>query len=419
VGSYWTTRCCSAFALIAAFATTLAAQQVMTVGGEGQTRDNRDRHDYALGLFPATEVWDLPLANLRATPAYKNDRGYFALGDGQLASYDIRHGTLLWVAPVSTQVEPTIGDRLIFAVESDAIVALRDDTGVEAWRFALDGPLTAPLVCHNGWLVAASAAGSVFALRASDGELIWRQELDAAIHGPVTLADDRVYAPMTDGRIVALQVETGVQMWEHRLGGAPNEITATSDFVYAGATDNHFYALRARDGLIAWRWATGGNVIGRPLVDKRLVYFVSFDNVLRALDKNTGNMRWKRGLAFRPTRGLVVLGESVVASGMSRSATAFSIKDGAPVGSIAGSGDELAAAPHVITGEGPPMVVLVSRDLTAGPVLRALKRSYEPRVFDLAPLPNPVPAPAAPTPVATDEDQPADTDRATEDAGRP
>ena len=393
----------------------------MTVAGEGQARDDRrgERHDYALGLFPATEVWDLPLANLQAAPAFKNDRGYFALGDGQFAAYDVRHGTLLWVAPVPTQVEPTIGDRLIFAVESDAIVALRDDTGVEAWRFTLDGPLAAPLVCHNGWLLATSTSGTVLALRASDGVLIWRQELDSAIHASATLADDRVYVPMTDGRIVALQVGTGARIWEHRLGGAPNEIAATANFVYAGATDNYFYALRARDGRIAWRWSTGGNVIGRPVVDKRLVYFVSFDNVLRALDKNSGNQRWKRGLAFRPTRGLVVLGESVIASGMSRSATAFSMKDGATVGSMAGSGEELAAAPHVVTGEGTPVVVLVSRDLSEGAVLRAVTRSFEPRVFDLAPLPNPVPPPVAPEPLATDEDQPADADRATEDAVMP
>ena len=163
-------------------------------------------------------------------------------------------------------------------------------------EFAVDVALGAPFVCSNGWLVAIGKSGSVLALRASDGTLIWRQELDAVIHTSATVADDRVYVPMEDGRIVALQIETGEPLWEHRLGGVPNEIEATSDFVYAGSTDNHLYALRARDGLIAWRWSTGGDVVGRPVVDKRLVYFVSFDNILRALDKNTGNQRWKQRL---------------------------------------------------------------------------------------------------------------------------
>jgi outer membrane protein assembly factor BamB len=243
------------------------------------------------------ELWELPLNNLLlATPAFKNDRGYFPIGDGQLAAYDVRQGTLLWIAPVHAQFEPILGENLIFVVESNAVVALRDDTGVEAWRVALDEPLSAPLACHNGWLVATAASGAILAFRASDGMLIWRQDLDGPTHASAALADDRVYVPMVDGRIIALQVATGEPVWEHRLGGAPNDILATSDFVYAGSTDNYFYALRARDGLIAWRWLTGGDVVGRPLVDKRLVYFVSFDNVLRALDKNTGNQRWKRGL---------------------------------------------------------------------------------------------------------------------------
>jgi outer membrane protein assembly factor BamB len=439
VGFYWTTRCCSAFALITALASSAIAQQTMTVAAGGQqttsvvagqqttvagdspARANRrgEGRNMPPTFFPASEVWDLPLATLQATPAFKNDRGYVPLGDAQFAAYDVRHGTLLWVAPAQTKFEPTIGDGLIFVIEPDAIVALREESGIEAWRFALDSPLSAPLTCHNGWLVATTTSGGVLALRAGDGELLWRQELDATIHTSATLVDDRIYVPMTDGRVVALQVETGEPVWEHRLGGAPNEIQATSDLVYAGATDNYLYALRARDGTIAWRWPTGGNVIGRPVVDKRLVYFVSFDNVLRALDKNTGNQRWKRGLAFRPTRGLVVMGETVIASGMSRSATAFSIKDGAPAGSMAGSGDELAAPPHVITGEGLPMVVLLTRDLSEGAVLRAVARDFNPRVFPIAPLPNPVAPPAAPEGLATEEAQPADTDRATEDAVMP
>jgi len=397
--------------------TTGFAQQTTAVDPARSDR-RREAPNAPLGLFPATEIWDLPLNNLlQAPPAFKNDRGYFPIGEGQIAAYDVRHGTLLWIAPVGARVEPVLGENLLYSVEPDAIVALRVDTGVEAWRAALSEPLASPLVCHSGWLIATAESGTVTAFRAGDGMEMWRQELDALPHKSGAIGDGRVYVPMADGRIIALQLETGERVWEHRVGGSPNDVLATADFVYAGSTDNYFYALRARDGTIAWRWSTGGDVVGRPVVDNRLVYFVSFDNVLRALDKNTGNQRWKRGLAFRPTRGLVVMGTSLIASGLSRSATAFSMKDGATVGSMAGAGDELAAAPHVVTGEGLPMVVLVSRDLGEGTVVRAVTRQIEPRDQPIAPLPNPVPPPVAPSEPATD-DQPADTDRATEDAVR-
>jgi outer membrane protein assembly factor BamB len=396
------------------------AQQTTTSVAPSRNDRRGEAQSAPLGLFPATDVWNLPMNTLlQATPAFKDDRGFFPI-DGQIAAYDVRYGTLLWIAPAHALFEPILAQNLLFAIEPDALVALRDDTGVEAWRVALGERLSAPLVCHNGWLIATGASGAVLAFRASDGALLWRHDLDAEIHASATVADDHVYVPMTDGRIVALQVETGEPIWEHRLGGAPNEIEATSDLVYAGATDNYLYALRARDGLIAWRWPTGGDVVGRPVVDNRLVYFVSFDNVLRALDKNTGNQRWKRGLTFRPTRGLVVMGEALIASGISRSATVVAKKDGVTVGSIAGGGEELAAPPHVVTGEGLPMVVLVSRDLTQGTVVTAWTRTFEPKVLPMAPLPNPIAPLGAPGPVPVDSDQPADADdRATEDAVMP
>jgi outer membrane protein assembly factor BamB len=431
VACHWTTRCCSAFALTIVIATPVLAQKSA----------ERKAPTAPLGLFPATALWDLPLNNLlQATPVFKNDRGYFPIAESRIAAYDVRHGTLLWIAPAQPQLPPTLGDKLLYAVEPDAIVALRDDTGVEAWRTGLTEPLAGPMACHNGWLIATTKSGAVLAFRAGDGALIWRRDLDALIHGSATLAGDRVYVPMTDGRIVALNVTDGEPVWERRLGGAPNDITATDDLVYAGSNDKYFYAVRSRDGQIAWRWPTGGDVVGRPVVDSRRVYFVSLDNVLRALDKNIGNQRWKRALPLRPTRGLVVMGDWLIVSGLSGSAAVFATKDGAPVGTLAGPG-ELAAQPHVVTGEGLPMVVLVSRDLTLGTIVRGMTRAIEPQVLPMTPLPNPAPPPVAPPPLDDDQPehamppdqteppeqadpskppvQPVDIDRATEDAVMP
>ena len=94
--------------------------------------------------------------------------------------------------------------------------------------------------------------------------------------------------PVDDGRVVALQVESGEPVWERRLGGAPNDMLALDDRLYVGSADNFFYCLDADDGEVAWRWRTGADVIGAPVADDRRVYFVSLDNVLRALDLRRG-----------------------------------------------------------------------------------------------------------------------------------
>ena len=361
-----------------------------------------------------TDAWDLLLNNvLDATPVFQNDRGFFPINE-QIVAYDVRHGTQLWVAPARALFEPTIGEDLLFLIQQGAITSLRTDTGVEAWKVELTDKLAAPLSLGNGWLIATTEAGSVLAFRARDGGLIWRRELDAPIRGSASISDDRVYLPMTDGRIIALEVGTGEPRWERRLGGAPNQILSTPHLVYSGSNDNYFYALRAKDGVIEWRWPTGGDVIGRAALDSRRVYFVSFDNVLRALDRNTGNQRWKRTLPLRPTRGPVVMDDALIVSGLSASAAVFAMKDGASIGSISGPG-ELAAPPHVVGGEGLPMLLLVSRDLEKGTIARALTRSIEPDVSAVKPLPNPVPPPAPPPDEGA---QPAETDRATGDGAR-
>jgi outer membrane protein assembly factor BamB len=379
VSRHWTTRCCSAFALI-------GVSTIIVIAAE-------PKHDPPLGLFPAIPAWDLPLNNtLQATPAFKDARGYFPIEGDRVACYDVLHGTLLWVSPASTQSQPALGDRLVFVAEADAVLALHDDTGVTAWRFPLKERLSTPLAWSNGWLIATAASGTVLAFRARDGSLIWQQELGAPIHASAALAADRVYLPMTDGRIVALRIETGEPLWERRLGGSPNEILALDWTLYVGSNDNYFYAIAARDGQILWRWGTGADVIGRPVVDDRRVYFVSFDNVLRALDRKTGNQRWKRPLPLRPTRGPVVMGDALFVSGTSGTAPAYFLKDGNPAGSLAASG-ELAASPHVVAGERLPMLLLVARDIARGTIVRALTRAIEPQPTPVSPLPNAITPP--------------------------
>jgi outer membrane protein assembly factor BamB len=378
-----TTRCCSAFALIVLAATTVTAQSRRPL-------EHTASHVAPLTLFPVTLAWDMPLdLALQAPPAFKDARGYFPLRGDIVAAYDIRYGTLLWIAPARAQSEPALGDGLVFVVEPDGIAALHEDTGAIAWRFNLAEPLAAPLTWHNGWLIATTEAGAALALRAADGSLIWRRELGARVHAAAAVAADHAYIPMTDGRIVALRLETGEPVWEHRLGGAPNQILALDDWLYVGSNDNYFYALRTRDGEILWRWATGADVVGLPVVDERRVYFVSLDNVLRALDRYTGNQRWKRPLPLRPTRGPVVVENALVVSGISPNTPAYYMKDGTAAEGMAASG-ELAASPYPIAGDPLPMLILVAHDIARGTIVRALTRAIEPAVLPMTPLPNPV-----------------------------
>jgi outer membrane protein assembly factor BamB len=372
-------------ALISIFAATVLVQSV-------PPRPS----DVPSGLFPIRKLWTLTLNSaLVAPPALSGTRGYFPIDGNRVAAYDLVQGSLRWIATVATVSRPAVGDDLVFIAQPDRLTALGDAVGDVAWEIPFEHPLAVPLLWDTGWLVAASAAGTVFALRASDGEIIWRRDVGSKAHAQPAFAASQLYVPLEDGRIVALRVEDGAPVWERRLGGSPSEVLALDERLYVGATDNYLYCLRTATGRVDWRWRTGADVVGRPAVDERRVYFVSLDNVLRALDRNSGAQRWQQALPLRPIWGPTPVADTLIVSGLPATTPAYSMRDGSPAGEVVLTG-ELASAPHVFTSGGLPVMAVVTNDVSMGAVVTAIGRTLEPPIRPLAPLPNPVQPPPVP-----------------------
>lgn len=358
--------------------------------------------DHTLPSFtPAQTVWGLALNNaLTGTPAYDGTLAFFPIEGDRLVAYDLISGLQKWLIPSHPAMAPIAGGGLVYVLEDGALRALHAEDGTAAWELPVADRLAVHPVWDNGWLVLASTSGEVRALRATDGQLIWRRDLKSPAHALPALAADRVYVPTTDGRIVALRVDTGEPIWERRLGGAPNDILALDDRLYAGSQDNFFYCVIAADGRIDWRWRTGGDVIGRPVADDRLVYFVALDNVLRAMNLVTGGQQWMRPLPMRPAWAPAKAGSTIVVAGQDAPMRAFNARDGVAAGTLAGVGNVTAAAPYVL--EDPltraPMLLLVFRDIEKGASATLMIRSVEPPLLDkVGPLPNLVQiAPVAP-----------------------
>jgi outer membrane protein assembly factor BamB len=380
-----TTRCCSALALIGCSVVALRAAP------------KPDRTP--LLLFPTRQIWTLPLNNqLVVPPGYDATRAFFSLEGGRIVCYELLSGTQQWLVTAHPKMEPVTGDGLLFLVEPDTLTALHVEDGTRAWQLPFAETLVVRPVWDNGWLVVATSAGSLLAFRANDGQLIWRRDLESPAHGLPALAADRVYVPAQNGRVVALNVADGEPVWERRLGGTPNEILALDDRLYVGSKDKFLYCLMARDGRVDWRWRTGGDVIGSPVVDDNNVYFVSLDNVLRALDRKTGAQQWLRGLPFRPAWAPVKVGGTIVVAGQAPSLRAYKITDGTAAGEMAAPA-EITAGAHVVENSltALPTLLIVTRDIAKGAAGVLVTRSIEPESSPVVALHNPpIPLPVAP-----------------------
>ena len=344
-----------------------------------------------LGLFPVHQLWTLALnVQPSAPPAFQGLHAFFPIEGGRIVAYDLTDGTQRWIVPAATTSRPAASADLLFVIEEGAIEALHVADGSSAWKLPFAEPLAAPLVYDNGWLIAATSESAVIAFRASDGHEIWRSQLGSPAHAAPTLADDRVYVPAEDGRVIALRVDDGSTVWTQHLGGAPSEILAAGDRLFVGSKDNTLYCLKTRDGSIDWPVVTGADVIGLPVVDAHNVYFVSLDNVLRAVHRGSGNQEWKKTLAVRPTAGPVQAADAIIVTSVSKTLPAFkATAKGVAAGDL-GSGDDIAAPPYVASVPGVigPVVFVMTNDILKGATVVAIARSIEPLAGPVGILPD-------------------------------
>jgi eukaryotic-like serine/threonine-protein kinase len=342
--------------------------------------------------FPEEPHWAVELNNPLATPglvAYGGTIGYFPIAGDRIASFDLLSGALRWMVTARPRSVPVIADDRLFIEVAGGLTALETTDGSVAWRAPVAGTLTAPLAAAHGWLVAVTAT-EVLTFRAADGSLLWKHDLGASPHGAPAVSGDGIFIPVDDGRVIGLRGDTGEKLWEFRMGAAANDILASGDRLFVGSDDHFLYCLNARDGERVWRTRTGADVVTRPTVDERRVYFVSLDNVLRGLNRGNGVQEWKRALAFRPAWPPVNVFDAVVVTDLMGPLHAYYLKDGAPAGDMK-TGADVPAAP-VYAFESPmivgPMLVVVTHNLAGDAKVVAVSRAFEPP-FDRGMLPLP------------------------------
>ena len=345
-------------------------------------------------LFPLSVAWELDLKSApSAPPTSDSTQVYVPLRSGNFTSVALDTGHVKWSIKLSSNWTPTTGDNAVYVSNSSTVHALRKENGQEIWRIKFKNKVSTGPLWNKSWLFVGLEDGNLVSLRAKDGVEIWRQPLESPLAQPPSMKGSRLYAPLKDGRIVALDLLSGNVIWQRTLPGRTTKILALQDRLFVGSTDNYLYSLSSQDGNIKWRWRTGADIIGPPVVGGPHIYFLSLDNVLRGLDRNVGNQRWKQPLLLRPTSGPLLIDDILLVSGRDQKIETYYSRDGTSLGSFIAS-EELASPPliyeeatgrkslAIITGEGK---------------LQLLRRGMDPQLVPLTYMPGiPEPLPLQP-----------------------
>ena len=318
-----------------------------------------------------------------AAPGFDATSAYVPLKD-KLVAVDLNRGTIRWQLELSTPFTPATGDGLVFIVTEQAIEARDAATGQTKWQSALPGGAAAPLSYDTGWLLASTTAGDLAAFRASDGTLVWRRQLGSPLAGAPGPALDRLFLPLADHRLVAVNLSDGKTVWELRLSEPVTALLALDDQLVFGTAGKQVISVNLSRGRERWTWDLGGDIAGIPAADDKRIYFASRDNILRAVDRGSGNLKWKANLSSRPAGGPLRLTDALLMPLVSSQIIGLDPETGKPSVTAATVG-EIGVQPYVRRNvrQTLPQLITVSREGQ----LQGFGRRFEPVPQALAELP--------------------------------
>lgn len=227
------------------------------------------------------------------------------------------------VLPLTAQ--PIIFDNKIYTLDTEATLrAFNVADSKKLWEKELrpaaedEEVITGGLAYSSGQLYATSGYNEVFALNPGNGKEIWKVRLKSPSRAAPTVLDGRVYIVTVDNNVLALSEKDGSVLWEYQglteqagLVGMASP-AANKDVVIPVFSSGEMYALRVENGSVAWseslsplRRFSGiqsiADIRGMPVLDKGMVYAVSYGGKMVALDERTGARVWHREIGSSET----------------------------------------------------------------------------------------------------------------------
>ncbi len=382
----------------------LLAAFLSATPGLAERRPARGAVQAPARFFPLQVGWTAELGAPPSTrPGFDAVHAYVPLRDGTLSAVRLRDGSIAWNIEQAVAFPPAAGDGTVIVAAGAILVALQGATGERLWSLDLASDISAPPLRAAGWLIAPLEGDQLVALESANGREVWRRPLGGPVRVQPAFGGNRLFVPIDDGRLAALDVTTGRLLWEQPLTGSPREVLPL-DAVFVGTTGNYLYRISPANGRIEWRWRTGGDIIGAPIVDEERVYFASLDNMVWALDRDSGVQRWREVLPRRPRAVPGLVDELLLVSSVSEHLPSFKRETGEPANAVVAPG-ELGAPPYLapsLAAAGLRMVLLVADGRLVG-----MRPPLPPPALSLAePLPPVRPVPYGVLPSAPIELEP-------------
>ncbi len=253
------------------------------------------------------------------------NRVYAVAAEGEVEAYSLPSGEQQWKVELSESIMSGIApgaDNLYLGMESGRLVALSRTDGKERWSVPLLSEILAPVAEAEGIVVVRTADGKLTALHSDNGEVIWSYQREVPVltlrgTGSPLIHNGRVYAGLDSGEVVALSLQDGRELWLksvttahgrteiERMVDIDADPVIAGDMLYVVSYQGDLAALDIEQGELLWKRAFNGT--STPVVHDGQLFVSDLESTLWALDGNDGSALWRQqDLANRqPTTALI------------------------------------------------------------------------------------------------------------------
>ena len=217
---------------------------------------------------------------------------------------------------------PALAGGQVVAAGHDGDVAAYDpSTGERRWETETGIPISAGPGAGFGLVAVGSSGGDVVALASESGAVAWRARVTSEVLSAPAVGERIVAVRTIDGKLFGLDAANGERRWVYDRTVPALTLRGTSapviigDVVLAGFDSGHLAALSIADGSLSWEFhvavPTGSTELERltdmdadPVVSDGVVYAVTFQGRIAALDLRTGQLLWERDMSSHAGIGI-------------------------------------------------------------------------------------------------------------------
>ena len=311
--------------------------------------------------FSPTIVWEGEVGSgvehyfSRLSPAVGYGKVFAASRQGTVIAFDKASGNLVWkkelaeyrdegfLTGVNKLWSDGISARLsggiavayqtvYFGTENGEVMALDAETGTVKWKTTVKGEVLAQPAVDEGLVVVNTGSGIMFALDAETGEQRWSYESEVpplslrGISNP-TIANGGAIVGTASGKVAVNIIDSGQTLWEQtiaaptgsteleRMVDIDSQVLVVSGVVYAVSYNGTLAAVDLRSGRVVWKREYGS--YRRMSILGNRIYVVDEKSQVFALDRRNGVELWAQSsLRGRQLSGATPVEDYVVVGDM-------------------------------------------------------------------------------------------------------